>query len=1233
MVCIARALHRMGLVCLALTSACTGSLGGSDEEPRSVAAPLAPGSIRELRPSGDPRGPANFGWAVASDGTRVLVGANRVGDVIGSEGAAYVFERPVGGGPWAQVARLRANEPPQAQQFGYSVALDGDLALIGSPYFDRASIANPGAAYVFERSVAGAWSQTARLDVPAQPNSYGGYAVALEGNRAFVGAWGYNQVLVFERSPLGSWTEMPKILAPDAVFGDRFGAALAIDAGRLVVGAPFAASEAGAVYLFESDAGGAWTLRQKLAGAAAGERFGRSVALSGSIAVVGHQGGARKLRRAIDGVWSVQAPVPVPPPGVGFDFGSGVATAGRQLLVGAHLEDLAPRRDNGAAYLYLTNPSGGFTTDRITAPILGSTDYFGYSVAMSGSLGVVGAYGDDDQAANGGAAYVLDLPQVPELCGPGSKCEPRNGLMPCGIYRLAASQTVTEEDDKIEVGWYDFGRSAKLTLPESLRLTSPAAGSVGFLYFHDDERRKDVRCRYSPPNAAATVWQLDGCKIPRAGLSNALSAGATIRASEVRFRLGGGDSLERGNRVAGDIDIAESGECNAFPMDDCAVARSTATRFSPTAERFENGRLPTPRPLVVPATIPILTPALAVAGQTAELALWNTSTRIALCTYTVPTAGSASLAFTSCREGAIGAGSVLTANRVVLRVLPKNFRKGPLVARVEIAPQTPSCVTTEDDDSDGIATLVELAASRSLGVADVDNDGLPNWRDADANGNGISDGVEGTVDVNANGVVDLYDVACEPSVYYADSDGDGFGDPSQSVTTCPAPAGYVENASDCDDQSDDISPDASEVCDDDLDNDCDAVVDEGCDPPGCMPAPIQGEGTILSQLQAGHGFTANAGGGSPHNLNDTADFVIGTQSAWVETDSAGTAKTLKRSNLGTFDFTYKMPRLWVKLDNVTSASTLQLYLGNNNLADQYKFTFNSTQGQQWTTEGDWVAFSMSWSSKHLSSVGSPNRAAITDVQLRAVDTATGTPVRVHANQFSMVDEPTIDYPNGVLSIGFDDGFDSVHTLGKPILDSYGFPATAYVIVDVLGTGNYMDVSDLTDLQNNSNWEIAYHSYAADVHTAGFPSTPTADLEQDIDLARDWLWDNGFTGYCNCAYPHGAFTGGATDVLTTVASRLSACRTVHQKHREAYPPSNPYKLRVLLVNKPVTVATVTAALDQAKANKEWIILVFHNLTDTPVINNDYDPDDLDAILAHASTIGIPVKTAGEVLALP
>ena len=66
-----------------------------------------------------------------------------------------------------------------------------------------------------------------------------------------------------------------------------------------------------------------------------------------------------------------------------------------------------------------------------------------------------------------------------------------------------------------------------------------------------------------------------------------------------------------------------------------------------------------------------------------------------------------------------------------------------------------------------------------------------------------------------------------PATWWADGDGDGFGDPAGATDPCPN-AGFVDNAEDCDDGNPATHPGAEEVCDNDVDDDCDGEIDEGC---------------------------------------------------------------------------------------------------------------------------------------------------------------------------------------------------------------------------------------------------------------------------------------------------------------------------------------------------------------------------------------------------------------------
>jgi hypothetical protein len=95
---------------------------------------------------------------------------------------------------------------------------------------------------------------------------------------------------------------------------------------------------------------------------------------------------------------------------------------------------------------------------------------------------------------------------------------------------------------------------------------------------------------------------------------------------------------------------------------------------------------------------------------------------------------------------------------------------------------------------------------------------------------GASETCDG-LDQDCNGTADD---GVATQTYYADSDDDGFGDPSSSVEACEAPTGYTDDDTDCDDDSDASYPGASEIADS-LDNDCDGMVDEDLDTDGGNP--------------------------------------------------------------------------------------------------------------------------------------------------------------------------------------------------------------------------------------------------------------------------------------------------------------------------------------------------------------------------------------------------------------
>ena len=361
-----------------------------------------------------------LGNSLALSGDTALVGAYTDDDAGVDSGSAYVFVRS--GGVWSEQEKLVASDGAAGDQFGNSLALLGDTALIGA-WFDDDAGGNAGSVYVFERA-AGIWSETTKiLAADEEADDRYGVSVALSADGALVGSYHDHQggvadvgaAYVLSRSG-GAWLEEQKLGFPDGSVGATFGAAVSIDGDRAVVGAPSDdtnGSDAGAAYVFARSSG-LWVQEQKLLGVAPGDRHGTSVSVSGITVVVGAHAadvsgansGAANVYVRSGGVWIQQAEL-APVDGAADDyFGVAVSLDGDTAVVGAHGDD-----DNGgvsgSAYVFVRT-GGVWSQQQKLLPADGSTgDYFGYAVCVDGDTVLAGSHYDDDHGSNSGSAYVF----------------------------------------------------------------------------------------------------------------------------------------------------------------------------------------------------------------------------------------------------------------------------------------------------------------------------------------------------------------------------------------------------------------------------------------------------------------------------------------------------------------------------------------------------------------------------------------------------------------------------------------------------------------------------------------------------------------------------------------------------------------------------------------------------------------------------------------------------------
>ncbi|RMF74839.1 MAG: hypothetical protein D6744_14110, partial [Planctomycetota bacterium] len=294
------------------------------------------------------------GIAVALDGYTAVVGAPRDDDGGFSSGSAYVYR--FDGSVWAEEAKLTADDAAAGDEFGSAVATHQSRVVVGAPRDDDLG-SDSGAAYVFQFDGEG-WGQVAKLLPPdGSSGDRFGTCVAIEGDLIAVGApkhdaAAYDGGAVYTfRYIDGQWVFSQKLMAGDSGLLQWFGSAVAIDGGAVAVGAPQddqQAGNAGAIYVYQP-AGVELIADTKLVAtdAASNARFGTSVSFEGDILATGAVGdGAGGIGAGAVYVFHFD--------GAGWDggrklmaddadatdaFGESLAVWGDALLVGAPFDD------------------------------------------------------------------------------------------------------------------------------------------------------------------------------------------------------------------------------------------------------------------------------------------------------------------------------------------------------------------------------------------------------------------------------------------------------------------------------------------------------------------------------------------------------------------------------------------------------------------------------------------------------------------------------------------------------------------------------------------------------------------------------------------------------------------------------------------------------------------------------------------------------------------------------
>ncbi len=346
-----------------------------------------------------------FGLAIALSDRWLVVGEPLNDESFTNAGAVHVFDATSG----RYLRKLVPDDTPDSRVFGSALALHGDTLLVGA-HFDSESAPASGAAYVFDlRTGRQLWKLKAN---DADNLDFFGITLALSDQRALIGApldddLGANAgaAYVFD---LTTGSQIAKLTASDGAANHSFGLSVALSGSVALIGAPEApglVANSGAAYVFDLTSG---VEVKKISGSAAvvGNAFGSAVALDGTLALIGApDNAALGIDAGMVFFFDITSGTELARitnglyGGAGERFGSRVALHTGLALVGA------PGANAGAGAAYQIDLRSGAILRRFLAPDADPDDRFSVGLAVFGDQAVFGSPRDSDLGTDAGAAY------------------------------------------------------------------------------------------------------------------------------------------------------------------------------------------------------------------------------------------------------------------------------------------------------------------------------------------------------------------------------------------------------------------------------------------------------------------------------------------------------------------------------------------------------------------------------------------------------------------------------------------------------------------------------------------------------------------------------------------------------------------------------------------------------------------------------------------------------------
>lgn len=370
---------------------------------------------------------------------------------------------------------------------------------------------------------------------------------------------------------------------------------------------------------------------------------------------------------------------------------------------------------------------------------------------------------------------------------------------------------------------------------------------------------------------------------------------------------------------------------------------------------------------------------------------------------------------------------------------------------------------------------------------------------------------------------------------------------------------------------------------------------------------------VLSDMQDPRAWVLSSEAGSIRP--DTSTYSHGTQSLQLTTTGDPDRPTSADLALQGVDMTDCQWDLWLRAEDYRQIRSILLELGGD---DENYLRLDVAPDMRTLRTGSWCRVTVNRAAERAV-VGRPHLERVTRVRLTAEPTSDSAPSRLWLGYLGTL--PTAD--SGIVSISFDDGYDSDYKTALGIMQRCGIPAaTSYVIADKVGLPGRMSADQLAEMREVHGWDIAAHA------STDLTTLDEAGMRKEFETIRSFLLEHGYPeGAAHFALPMGRYNDL---VLRTSQSYFDSLRTIDVAP-ETLAPGDPYRLRVFYSGAYTTESQVEKALARCQEHRCWTHMVFHRIDEDP----DAAPESVKAasferFMKRVAESGLPVKTVPEVM---